>query len=106
MPDAKVAIAMFSAEFFTSEACVDELVKICTERDLSKRIIPVFVGSVGLGKSDDFLGTSKRDRMNANLIRTKINGNCIPPPDMGLFQDNWEANVAVLIERVREMMAA
>jgi hypothetical protein len=41
MPFAKVAIVMFSPAFFKSEACVEELIKICTEKDLSRCIIPV-----------------------------------------------------------------
>ena len=45
MPEARVAIVMFSAAFFESKACVDELVKICTEDDLSRCIIPVYVRS-------------------------------------------------------------
>jgi hypothetical protein len=57
-----------------------------------------------MGCDDDFLGTSKQDKRTANLIRTKIDGNCIPPPDMGLFQDKWDANVATLVKRVGELM--
>ena len=33
-----------------------------------------------------------------------VQGNCIPPPDEGLFQDNWDTNVATLIARVNELM--
>jgi hypothetical protein len=45
MPEAKVAIVMFSAAFFQSEACVEELIKICTQTKLSRNIIPVCVQS-------------------------------------------------------------
>jgi hypothetical protein len=63
-----------------------------------------FVGRVAMGKRDMFMGESVEDMMNANLVRTKVDGNCIPPPDKGLFQDNWDANVAALIKRVGELM--
>jgi hypothetical protein len=45
MPEARVAIVMFSAAFFQSEACVEELIKICTQTKLSRNIIPVCVQS-------------------------------------------------------------
>jgi hypothetical protein len=103
MPEAKVAIVMFSENFFKSKACVEELTKICEESELSTRVIPVFVGHVNL--QSNFLGTeTKQQKRDANFIRTKINGNCIPPPDMGLFQDNWDANIKALITRINEMM--
>jgi hypothetical protein len=104
MPFAKVAIVMFSPTFFKSEACVEELIKICTRSKLSRNIIPVYVGRVAMDDDSHFLGTAVEDMMNANLIRTKIDGNCIPPPDEGLFQDNWDANVAALIKRVGELL--
>ena len=100
--EAKVAVVMFSAPFFKSEACTEELIKICEKGGLSKRVIPVFVGPLDL--SSDFLGSKKSQRRDAGFIRTKISGNCIPPPDMGLFQDAWDANLATLVGRVKELL--
>jgi hypothetical protein len=48
MPEAKVAVVMFSENFFKSEACVEELTKICEQPKLSTRVIPVFVGNINL----------------------------------------------------------
>lgn len=103
MPDAKVAIVMFSPAFFASEACVEELKAILKEPDVSKCVIPVFVAPVSMGKKDDFLESDKKLKKTANFIRSKIDGNCIPPPDKGLFQQNWDTNVALLIQRVHEL---
>ena len=104
MPEAKVAIVMFSPAFFQSKACVDELKAICKEPDLSECIVPIFLGPVKMGKNDNFLGSSRAEKRSANFIRAKIDGNCIPPPDQGLFQENWDKNVALLISRIRELM--
>jgi hypothetical protein len=104
MPEAKVAVVMFSEEFFKSESCVKELSKILEQTSgLAERVIPVFVGSVDM--SAGFLGEKKSQRREAAFIRTMVSGNCIPPPDMGLFQDNWDANVALLIQRAKELIA-
>ena len=83
---------------------LQELCKICVTDDLSSRIIPVFVGEVDM--RGDFLGTKKQQKRDANFIRTKISGNCIPPPDMGLFQDNWEENCRMLVTRVKELITS
>lgn len=104
MPETKVAIVMLSEAFFQSEACVDEMAAILKEPGLSKRVIPVFVSPIDMSKGSDFLGSSKSEKRQANFFRTKIDGNCIPPPDEGLFQDNWERNVELLSKRVGELM--
>lgn len=72
-------VVMFSAPFFKSEACAEELTKICEKGGLSKRVIPVFVGPLDL--PSDFLGPKKPQRRNAGFIRAKISGKCIPPSD-------------------------
>jgi hypothetical protein len=102
MPKAKVAIVMFSPKFFKSKACVMELSKMLEQDALVEHIIPVFVGVVDL--QSDFLGTSPAEMDEATWIRTMVSGNCIPPPDEGLFQDNWDTNVKRLINRVKEIL--
>jgi hypothetical protein len=88
----------------TVSHCLHSIIVHSTITFTNARNAHRFVGRVAMGKRDMFLGESVDDMMNANLIRTKIDGNCIPPPDMGLFQDNWDANVAALIKRVGELM--
>ena len=100
--EAQVAVVMFSSMFFKSKACTDELIAICEKDGLNRRVIPVFVGPMDM--SSDFLGTEKKKKRDAAFIRTKISGNCIPPPDMGLFQDNWDANIEALIARIKELL--
>eukprot|EP00039_Didymoeca_costata_P031973 m.36508 g.36508 ORF g.36508 m.36508 type:complete len:555 (+) comp9129_c0_seq2:144-1808(+) len=97
----KVAIVMFSELYFQSDACTKEIIKICQHPKLSECVIPVFVGKFDI--NSDFLGSSKPQRRDAAFIRTIISGNCVPPPDKGLFQDNWDDNVALLKERVNQL---
>ena len=52
----------------------------------------------------DYLGTPFRRRKVESLIRQKIDGNWIPPPDKGLFQENWAENTGVLLARANALL--
>ena len=52
----------------------------------------------------DYLGPPFQRRKLENFIRQKIDGNWIPPPDQGLFQDNWAKNTATLLARVKALL--
>ena len=52
----------------------------------------------------DYLGAPFQRRKIENFIRQKIDGNWIPPPDQGLFQDNWAKNTATLLARVKALL--
>ena len=74
MPLAKVAIVMFSPAFFKSKACVQELIKICTEDDLSRCIIPVYVHHMA------FTHCSKCPRVRCRRNGCFHGGNHVHPP--------------------------
>lgn len=104
MPMAKVAIVMFCPSFFKSKACVRELKKICGQSKLQDRVIPIFVGQLDL--TANFLGETVEQIKEANYIRASIDGNCLPDPRFGLFQDNWSTNVKDLIKCIAEFKAS
>ena len=52
----------------------------------------------------DYLGPPFKRRTIENFFRQKIDGNWIPPPDQGLFQDNWAKNTATLLARVKALL--
>ena len=69
---------------------------------MPKKIIPVCLEPIKMGKG--FLGSTKEERRQASFIRAKLDGNYLPPPDLGVFQDNWAGNVQELIRRVKAML--
>ena len=52
----------------------------------------------------DYLGAPFKRRKLENFIRQKIDGNWIPPPDQGLFQDSWAKNTATLLARIKALL--
>ena len=66
------------------------------------KIIPVCLEPIKLKKG--FLGSSQKEREQSSFIRHKLDGNYLPPPDLGVFQDNWAGNVQELIRRVKAML--
>lgn len=96
----------WDARYFKSEACVNELRAICKQFD-SNRIIPVMLGGCTM-RGDflghcEFLGKPFERKKIAGFFRGKIDGNCLPPPDVGVFQDKWATHVEQLITRVKQI---
>ena len=52
----------------------------------------------------DYLGAPFKRRTIENFIRQKIDGNWIPPPDQGVFQDSWAKNTATLLARIKALL--
>lgn len=104
MEQAKVAIVLYSTPYFKSKACRDELVAIAQHEMLPDRTIPLFVEDVVGKMRGTFFGASRLQKQHAALVRRKIVGNCIPPPEEGLFHENWDKNTARLIDRVKELL--
>jgi hypothetical protein len=104
MPHANIAIVMLSKTFLKSSACLSELKAICRDDkfDDSSRIIPVYLDDVKL--TGNFLGDEPTDIRAAAFIKGKL-GNCIPPPDQGLFHENFAANMKTLVARIKTLNA-
>ena len=104
MPEAKVAVMMWSPEFFQSKPCVRELVALIQQH---KPIIPVMVTTMGDAmKGNEFLGEDVTSKKTANFIKTTIGQqNWLPPPDQGVFQTNFKINSLTLVQRVKEEIA-
>lgn len=105
MARSKMAIMLYSKEYASSKACKDELVAIALQSatGLVDRVIPIYVGELDM--QSNFFGKTKKMKQQATLVRTKISGNCLPPPDQGLFQDNWDANMEELTKRCKDLVA-
>ena len=56
-----------------------------------------------------FSGTTAKSREQADFIRTMFTVNCVPPPDMGLFQgdgvQDFERNAGLLAAAIRRKIA-
>jgi hypothetical protein len=99
MPEAKVCILILSPEYFDSGPCRDECSAVLKQKSVFP--LPVQFGMPDM--SGHFLGeTSEQVRM-ANLLNQRI-GNVLPPPDKGVFSDNFEQHAETLVRRVREKL--
>lgn len=103
LPECKMVVVMLSKSYFTSKACIHELVEACSQR---KPMIPIYLEDVDI--SGYFLGSSPEQKMQANFIRPFISRNCVPPPDKGRFQGNGAAdfkrNMKTLVETVKTFL--
>ena len=52
-----------------------------------------------------WFGTTDEERERGNFLKHKI-GNHLPPPDMGLFQHDFNGNLEELLRQVRKGIAA
>ena len=100
MPEAEVCIAMLSGPYFNSGPCKAELYATARE-DIP--ILPVIFETPPPLKKG-FFGTSDDEREKGNFVKAKI-GNFLPTPDLGLFQDNWEAYGEFKPEEVHKQYA-
>eukprot|EP00037_Helgoeca_nana_P012272 m.111242 g.111242 ORF g.111242 m.111242 type:complete len:599 (-) comp21360_c0_seq14:103-1899(-) len=100
LPECEVLVVMLSKSYFPSEACVHELKEACSQR---KRIIPIYLEEVDISLA--FLGQSTQRIKAANFIRPFVSGNCVPPPDQGVFQghgaDDFQRNMATLVKTIK-----
>ena len=64
-------------------------------------ILPVQFGMPSMSRG--FIGESKTEVKQGNLIKSRV-GNCLPPPDQGGFHENWERNAATLVEKLLGMV--
>ena len=104
IPECKVLVAMLSRSYFRSEACLDELRAAIEQK---KPVIPIFLEEVDT--SGHFLGESKQQIMDANLIRIKVlSKNCAPPPDQGFFPGanaaHFKRNTKMLADAIRTFL--
>ena len=97
MPEADVCIALLSPDYFKSGPCKKEI--FCAARQ-GKHIIPVIFETPPPMKKGYF-GKSVDEREKGNFVLQEL-GNWLPPPEEGLFQDNFERNLAKCIEQVRK----
>ena len=88
IPTAKVALVMLCPDYPKSGPCRKELVSICKHLK-DTNIIPVCIEPTNL--SGNFFGDQPDDVRDAALVKSFL-GNQIPPPEEGVFQDNWSRN--------------
>ena len=72
-----------------------------------KPVIPVFLEAVDT--TGHFLGETKQQIMDANLIRIKVlSKNCVPPPDQGFFPGanaaHFKRNTKMLADAIRTFL--
>ena len=53
-----------------------------------------------------FLGADPDSIEDANFLKAKMTGNSLPPPDQGVFQSNFDVNVAELVKLVKRALTA
>jgi hypothetical protein len=101
LPESKCVVAMLSKSYFRSGACIEEILAACR---LRKPVIPIYVEPVDI--SGRFLGENYDQVKQANFLRPFLSGNCIPPPDQGMFQgehsDDFNKNLATLAAVIKE----
>ena len=112
LPEAKVFIAFLSLEYFKSEACRKEIYAAASH---GKVIIPVIIAMppAGLrqGNTERYFGATEAEASEpeniekGNVVSMHTN-NCLPPPDRGFFQDDFDGNCAKLVEIVRTKLSA
>ena len=88
MPEADVCLAMLGPEYFASGPCKREIYQTARK---GVTILPIIFETPPPLKKGYFA---------MNL------GNWLPTPDEGLFQDNWEANLAKLLVQVKKYVSA
>ena len=101
MPESDVCLALIGPDYFTSGPCKEELYATARE---GITILPIIFETPPPMKKG-FFGTSVDDREKGNFVKTKL-GNYLPTPDQGLFQDNWETNLAALLAEVKKHVSA
>ena len=100
MPEADVCIAMLSPGYFKSGPCKEEI--YCAARE-GLKILPVIFETPPPMKKGYF-GTSDDERERGNFVRQKL-GNWLPPPEQGLFQDDFARNLDKVVEQVRRHLS-
>jgi hypothetical protein len=105
---AKVAVILLSDAYWQSKACVEELTKILQSSSIKVVILRFDEWSFG----GNFLKTMKHQGCSTEeeqtdlcgFIKSKLDGNCWPPPDRGtgFFQGDFENNKAELVNRVQD----
>lgn len=104
----RIAVVMLSPSYFESDACVKELTAICQQLD-SSCILVVHMEKTSMQgnflKDCDQISLSEHEKeQRSNYFRVAISGNMIPPPERGLFGENFAANVDTLVKRARQIM--
>jgi hypothetical protein len=103
LPMAKICVAMMSSSYFGSQACIDEIKAACSEKI---HIIPVFLEHADMRVG--FLGPDEESIIRGNFLRTRLSGNCIPPPDKGFFQgsnaSDFKRNCRLLATEIKRVL--
>ena len=103
MPSAKVAVVMISEAFFQSKPCVAELQAVLK---WGIPLVPVVFDVTARGcMKGNFLGEDMEMIKQKNSIKVKMDGNWLPPPDRGIFQDDFHSNAQNLVKLVKELLA-
>ena len=84
-----------SPAYLQSKACVREMIRACVELERT-RILPVVIEKYDLKTA---FGTNG---YHTGLLKASI-GNVLPPPDKGVFEDDFEGNMRKLIDRIEEV---
>jgi hypothetical protein len=95
---AKFAIIMLSDAYWKSDPCLEEVTTILQE-GIKVYIVRVD-DSCHTCTRGNFLGGSDDQVDQAGFIKLKLDMNCLPPPHEPLFQDNFEANAAELVQQI------
>ena len=85
-----------------SRPCINECLGAIKQQG-KVDVLPIQFGTPNM--SGNFLGTSIKNKENANIIKQRIL-NWLPPPDQGCFQDNFEKNAGALVWRILELLGA
>lgn len=99
LPETSVLLPLFSPQYFGSGPCTNEVLTGLKQSGLA--VIPINFGLPSM--KGHFLGEGKDNIKKANLIKQRL-GNCVPPPDQGTFDDNFQANATALVKLVRDIL--
>ena len=89
-------LLLMSPAYLQSKACIREMVRACAELSEPSRILPIVIEKYDL---ETAFGSSG---YHTGMLNATI-GNILPPPDQGVFEDDFDGNMIKLIERIRSV---
>lgn len=117
---AEIALIMLSPPYFESEACLMELFQISTNLENQQVIFIELEPAVTANtfKIENFVGSKLVDKLKKKKLAPKdfkkddvvakmkeaLSYNMTPPPDEGTFPQRYIRNLALLADRVAEML--
>ena len=86
-----------SPAYLQSKDCIREMIRACVELK-NTRILPIVIEKYNMKTACGSGGH------HTGLLQASI-GNILPPPDKGVFEDDFDGNMTKLIKRIEDVTA-